>query len=94
MLSLQENLDSFLALAAELQLKGLQENQNKDNAETDPIKKIRHKIPNQSKRTWQKTSVQMVTEIGLNQFPKKQGLPFQTRQTILTLEIWMKQSSV
>ena len=35
----QENLDSFLALAAELQLKGLEENQNKENDdETDPIK--------------------------------------------------------
>ena len=43
MLSLQENLDSFL-LAAELQLKGLQENQNKDNAETDPIKKDKTQI--------------------------------------------------
>ena len=47
----QENLDSFLLLATELQLKGLEDNQNNANAEANPIKKmIRDKLPNQSKR--------------------------------------------
>ena len=49
MLSLQENLDSFL-LAAELQLKRLQENQNKDNAETDLIKKDKTQITKSIKK--------------------------------------------
>ena len=47
----QENLDSFLALAAELQLKGLEENQNKENAdETDPIKTEKDRSTNPLKR--------------------------------------------
>ena len=47
----QENLDSFLALAAELQLKGLEENQNKENAdETDPIKTETDRSQNPLKR--------------------------------------------
>ena len=47
----QENLDSFLALAAELQLKGLEENQNKENIdEIDPIKTEKDKSPTPLKR--------------------------------------------
>ena len=47
----QENLDSFLALAAELQLKGLEENQNKENIdETDLIKTEKEKSPTPLKK--------------------------------------------
>ena len=42
----QENLDSFLALAAELQLRGLEENQNKENAnDTNPMKTVKDNSP-------------------------------------------------
>ena len=41
----QENLDSFLALASELQLKGLEENQHKENAESDPCKITKERSP-------------------------------------------------
>ena len=47
----QKNLDNFLALAAELQLKGLEENQNKENvAESDLMKTVKDKSPNPLKR--------------------------------------------
>ena len=52
----QENLDSFLALAAELQLEGLEENQNKENAdETDPIKTEKDRSKNPLKKGETKT---------------------------------------
>ena len=42
----QENLDSFLALAAELQLKGLEDNQSKENDEINPKNNTKEdKIP-------------------------------------------------
>ena len=46
----QESLDSFLALAAELQLRGLEENQNKENLETNPMKNMKDISPNPLKR--------------------------------------------
>ena len=43
----EENLNSFLSFATELQLKGLEGNQKKENAdETDPIKTVREKTSN------------------------------------------------
>ena len=59
----EENLEFFLALAAELQLKGLEENQRGENTETIPTETIKEeKLPNPLKRVKPKRREVVINE--------------------------------
>ena len=59
----EENLEFFLALAAELQLKGLEENQRDENTEPIPTETIKEeKLPKPSKRVKPKQREVVINE--------------------------------